>query len=87
MKSRKSLPRSRKKSLADRLSALTVAMAAVAPLPMAIGAAVAPFPVSAAQNPCAGNPCAPKPCAPKPPAGPQNPCAPAPKKPTNPCGI
>ena len=63
--------RTRKTSLAVALSAATLAVGAIAPLPMAISPIGAAY---AVENPCA--PAAKKPA---------NPCAPAAKKPANPC--
>ena len=64
-------------ALACQLSALTLALAALAPLPAAAGPSGGAAMASAQTNPCA----------PKPPAkaAPTNPCAPHKAAPTNPC--
>ena len=64
-------------ALACQLSALTLALAALAPLPAAAGSSSGVAMASAQTNPCA----------PKPPAKatPVNPCAPQKAAPTNPC--
>ena len=85
--------------LACELSVLTLALAAMAPLPAAMGAAGLIAQAQAQTNPCAptppakptpANPCAPRkappanPCAPRK-AAPANPCAPQKARPANPC--
>lgn len=81
-------------ALACQLSVLTLALAALAPLPAAASPYSGVAMAGAQTNPCAptrpANPCAPRkatpanPCAPRK-AAPANPCAPHKVAPTNPC--
>lgn len=75
--------------LACELSALTLALAAMAPLPAAMAAVGLVAETSAQTNPCAPKPPAKtapaNPCAPQKKAPPANPCAPQKATPVNPC--
>ncbi len=68
-------------ALACKLSVLTLALAAMAPLP----AAASPFSGAPAAFAQATNPCAPKPRVQPAKAAPANPCAPRKAAPMNPC--
>lgn len=69
-------------SLAGKLSAMTLALGAMAPLPAALAPLSGVATAHAQTNPCAPPPPkATNPCAPQPAAAPANPCAPA----ANPC--
>lgn len=82
MKTMKKVSNQHSVSLACKLSVLTLALAAMAPLPAALSS-FSGIATASAQT----NPCAPKPPAKAAPtrAAPTNPCAPHKAAPTNPC--